>query len=285
MPFLRSEVCYNARVKYYPNSNKPCEIIVADESIFNPHGVELAVDKNTLVGIDALSDDVADETTTSSDSSYRSFSRARRRAYDLIRCNPSLNGFITLTFDQKEIDRTSYEAIIKALSVWLDNRVRRHGLEYILCPEYHKDGEGIHFHGLMNIEALKLVDSGHKRNGKKVYNISDFPFGFTTVLRVTGENSVEKCAGYIFKYMSKQCMQKIGGRYYLSGGDLDTPHYEFFNVDATIFDQIAASPLRGGGGGVRVAYGKDIEFLTLSGKLIEAGICEANLSTQTPSKS
>ncbi len=276
MPNTKSHFCFNARVKYYPNSEKPCEIIIADESIFNPQGVELLEDKKTLLSADGTEDDFVEE-TTSSDSSFRSFSRARRRAYDLIRCNPSLNGFITLTFDQKEIDRTSYDAIIKSLSVWLDNRVRRKGLQYILCPEYHKDGEGIHFHGLMNIDALKLVDSGHKRNGKKVYNIEDFPYGFTTVLRVTGENSVEKCAGYIFKYMSKQCMQKIGGRYYLSGGELQTPRFEFFNVDTSIFDVIPASPLRGGGGGVRVAYGKDIDLLTLSGKLIEAGICEANL--------
>lgn len=276
MPNTKSHYCFNARVKYYPNSEKPCEIIIADESIFNPHGVELLEDKKSLLSVDGTEDDFVEE-ITSTDSSFRSFSRARRRAYDLIRCNPSLNGFITLTFDQKEIDRTSYEAIIKSLSVWLDNRVRRKGLEYILCPEYHKDGEGIHFHGLMNIDALKLVDSGHKRNGKKVYNIEDFPYGFTTVLRVTGENSVEKCAGYIFKYMSKQCMQKIGGRYYLSGGELHTPRFEFFNVDTSIFDVIPASPLRGGGGGVRVAYGKDIDLLTLSGKLIEAGICEANL--------
>lgn len=276
MPNTKSHYCFNARVKYYPNSEKPCEIIIADESIFNPYGVELAEDKKSFLSVDETEDNFVED-TTSADSSFRSFSRARRRAYDLIRCNPSLDGFITLTFDQKEIDRTSYDAIIKSLSVWLDNRVRRKGLEYILCPEYHKDGEGIHFHGLMNIDALKLVDSGHKRNGKKVYNISDFPYGFTTVLRVTGENSVEKCAGYIFKYMSKQCMQKIGGRYYLSGGELQTPRFEFFNVDTSIFDVIPASPLRGGGGGVRVAYGKDIDLLTLSGKLIEAGICEANL--------
>ena len=276
MADYRSKYCFNARVKYYPNSDKPCEIIVADESIFNPCGVEPLKDKKTLVGIDAFDEEIHDD-ESSSDSSYRSFSRARRRAYDLIRCNPSLNGFITLTFNQEEIDRTSYDAIIKALSVWLDNRVRRKGLQYLLCPEYHKDGEGIHFHGLMNIDALNLVNSGHKRNGKVVYNIDDFPYGFTTVIRVTGENSVEKCAGYIFKYMSKQCMQKIGGRYYLSGGALDAPRYEFFNVDATIFNSIPATPLRGGGGGVRVAYGKTIDGLTISGKLNEAGICEAIL--------
>ena len=269
MPFLRSEACYNARVKYYPNSDKPCEIIIADENIFNPHGVELLNEKKA---ISSRGDEIADFSSEKSDSSARSFSRARRRAYDIIRCNPELNSFITLTFNQEQIDRTSYNAIIKELSVWLDNRVRRKGLKYILCPEHHKDGEGIHFHGLMNLNALKLENSGHKRKGKIVYNISDFNFGFTTVLRITGENSVEACAGYIFKYMSKQCMQKIGGRYYLSGGVLEEPRYEFFNVDASDYDFIQSIPLRGGSGGVRVAYGEKIQDLTISGMLKDFGI-------------
>ena len=272
MPFLRSQICFNARVKYYPGSSEPCEIIIADENIFNPSGVELLEDKK-----DISSGGTSKNNQSELSPSMRSFARARRRAYDLIRCNPELNAFITLTFNKEQIDRTSYTAIIKELSVWLDNRVRRKGLKYILCPEHHKDGEGIHFHGLMNLDSLKLENSGHKRKGKVVYNISDFNFGFTTVLRITGENSVEACAGYIFKYMSKQCQQKIGGRYYLSGGDLSEPRYEYFNVDPSRYTDIPATPLQGVSGGVRVAYGEKIRDLTISGMLKEMGICEVNL--------
>ena len=270
MPFTRNQVCFNARVKYYPNTNTPCEIIIADENIFNPKGFEL-LDDNKSPRASKCTDEV--DTT----SMQRSFSRARRRAYDIVRCNSELNGFITLTFNKEQIDRTSYNDIVKRLSVWLDNRVRRRDLKYILCPEHHKDGEGIHFHGLMNMQALRLENSGHRKNGKVLYNISDFDLGFTSVMRVTGENSLEACAGYVFKYMSKQAGQKIGGRYYLSGGALVEPRYEFFNVNPSDYADIKSVALRGGNGGVRVAYGEEIRNLTISGKLKELGICEANL--------
>ena len=43
--------------------------------------------------------------------------------------------------------------------------VKRKNYQYILFAEYHKDGKGIHFHGLANGD-LDMVDSGHRtKNG------------------------------------------------------------------------------------------------------------------------
>lgn len=235
----RTNACYNARIKYYPNEPEPVEMLVADWDIFNPEHIEACDELDSVV-----LPDLAQKREKGKDApkiadhggSIQSWNRARKRAYDLIRCNPSFDMFVTLTFDPEVIDRKSYTEIVHTINTWLDNRVRRKGLKYILCPEYHKDGEGIHFHGLANEDSLKLVRAERdgrviRRKGKTVYNIDDFPFGFTTAIRVTGDEASKACAGYIFKYMTKQSKQRIGGRYFLSGGDLVKPIYIYANID------------------------------------------------------
>lgn len=250
------EAFKNARIKYYPNSDKPVELLCFDRPLFNPLGVENSVDKFSDVYVPKTSDDdvpserESDFDVTSDAPSRQSFNRARKRAYDFIRCNPHLNTFLTLTFDGEKVDRSNYGEIVKKLNVWLDNRVRRNKLSYIFCPEYHKDGENIHFHGLSNFEALKLENSGHRRKGKAVYNITDFPFGFTTAIKVTGDQREKYCAGYIFKYMGKQGPQKVGGRYFLSGGDLSKPRYEYLNLDFDSLDLKEFTTLSGAVGKV-----------------------------------
>ncbi len=233
----KAEAFTNARIKYYPNSDKPVELLCFDRPVFNPLGVEKSVDKISDVYVPKSVEDPDESEDEKGESlSRQCFNRARKRAYDFIRCNPQLNTFLTLTFNGEMVDRSSYSEIVKKLNTWLDNRVRRQNLSYILCPEYHKDGENIHFHGLSNFEALRLENSGHKRKGKAVYNITDFPYGFTTAIKVTGDQREKYCAGYIFKYMGKQGLQKVGGRYFLSGGDLSRPRYEYLNLDYDALD-------------------------------------------------
>lgn len=161
--------------------------------------------------------------------------RARRRAignvYDLFNSNPDLNMFVTLTFNAECVERDNYAEIYKKVSNWLDNRVKRADLKYILIPEYHADGVNIHFHGAMNESALSLVNSGVRRGGKTVYNIADFRAGFTTAIRLTGEDRVVRVARYMLKYITKAYDggDKIGGRYYLHGGKLAKPRFEYSN--------------------------------------------------------
>lgn len=241
------DALYTARVKYYPGDEKPVELLIFDRPTFNPHGVESSVEKSSSrifsqVGAEdpkpSEDSEEFDESADGDSVSRQGYNRARRRAYDFIRCNPQLDTFLTLTFNGEKVDRSSYSSIVRPLNTWLDNRVRRNGLSYILCPEYHKDGENIHFHGLANFSSLKLENSGHRRKGKAVYNITDFPYGFTTAIKVTGEQRQTYCAGYIFKYMGKQGPQKVGGRYFLSGGDLARPRYKYLNLD---FDALPGS--------------------------------------------
>lgn len=262
----RDAVCFTSRLKYYPNEAEPIELMVAEDHIFNPDKVELAdhwkehtPKKSSESGEEKNKCSVSDR-----EGSLQSWNRAQKRAYDLIRCNPDLNMFVTLTFDPSVVDRQSWENIVDRINDWLDNRVRRRGMKYLLCPEYHHDGQSIHFHGLINESSLKLVNAvnaktGGKlyRNGKTVYNIADFPFGFTTAIRVTGAEASKACAGYIFKYMRKQGGQRIGGRYFLAGGELVKPVYVYGNFDYHSIEAPAFA-LQGANGGCKVLKGEEL---------------------------
>lgn len=268
----REAVCFTARAKYYPDEAEPIEILIAEDHIFNPDKVEFADDWKEHTPSKPKAVDPEAKKATDRDGSLQSWNRAQKRAYDYIRCNPSLDMFVTLTFDPSVVDRQSWDNIVQRLNDWLDNRVRRRGLKYILCPEYHHDGESIHFHGLMNEEALRLVNAvnpktGGKlyRQGKTVYNISDFPFGFTTAIRVTGAEASKACAGYIFKYMRKQGGQRIGGRYFLAGGDLVKPIYIYRDIDYYAVEAPSFA-LQGVSGGCKVLKGDELKAFLSDGE-------------------
>lgn len=166
--------------------------------------------------------------------------RARRRVRDLALSN-TFDYFVTLTLDAAQIDRHDVAAIGAKLRRWLSNQVQRKGLRYILIPELHRDG-AVHFHGFFN-DALSVVDSGTLANvpGRRkpakprsqaerqrwldagaqvVYNLPGWSLGFSTAIRLHG--SYPAAVAYVCKYVSKDG-QKIGGRWYYSGGGLAEP--------------------------------------------------------------
>ena len=187
--------------------------------------------------------------------------RARRKIFDYIICNP-FDCFITLTLDKSLIDRSDYAAVIKKLNDFLSNRVRRNGLIYVGVPEYHKNG-GLHFHFCVNSSAFKLNDSGcvsvegRKRPIKRttakrlnipsdkwhtVYNVTDWKLGFSTAIMTYGDRGA--LAHYMRKELDKDCQKrlspagyidKIGGRWYYSGGKLKKP---IIKLDNRNFDDL-----------------------------------------------
>ena len=174
--------------------------------------------------------DVSRETSTKTDEApeekappkRENIERAMRRARSKVRQLALANQFrwfVTLTLDPGKINRYDPVEVVRKMSTWCDNRVRRKGLAYILVPEHHKDG-AIHFHGFFN-DALPAVDSGHKdKNGHTVYNLPDWTWGFTRAVELYGD--YHAAVGYCCKYIGKG-QGKIGGRWYYSGGDLQTP--------------------------------------------------------------
>lgn len=221
-PLSEGQSHCNGRVKISPNG-AVLEVMYTSRPVFNWGGFEPVAKEHFSVA----------EYTGENAAICRR--RAYKKVFDYAICNEqAFDLFITLTLDKERIDRYDMEKIYPKLRIWLDNRVRRKGLKYILVPELHKDG-AVHFHGLINSSAVQLKDSGKRvwdrkslSYGKTIYNVTDWKLGFTTACKLTGD--YENVCKYITKYVTKQTEGGlIGGRYYYHGGDLEGPHYEYIN--------------------------------------------------------
>ena len=241
----------------------PYEMMIANRNVFLESGAELCDWSKELewklayreANAELYGDGFAKtsgyvpEKKTKEDYLNASRCRARRKIFDYCICN-EFDIFITLTLDRDKIDRGDYSAVIKKLNTFLSNRVARRGLKYIGVPEYHKNG-GLHFHFAATSNAFKLVDSGTVSvDGRKkpirvstadrlgvpdekrhtVYNIADWTLGFSTAIFTYGQRGA--LAHYLSKELCKDvqknlcksgCIDKIGGRWYLHGGDLKKP--------------------------------------------------------------
>ncbi|MBE6788240.1 MAG: hypothetical protein E7539_01090 [Ruminococcaceae bacterium] len=204
------------------------QIIICDKQIFNPNKLEKHKASQLCCG--ALKAEKLDELSSEEKASAnfeRSSRRAKAKLYDIVMCTNTFRYFVTLTISPEAADRSDYKSIIHKMNNWLDNNVRRRGLCYALVPEYHADGVSIHFHGFFN-DVLELRSSGKTTKDKKpIYNIPSFKLGFSTAIEITGEY-IAACR-YILKYVGKSGA-KVGSRFYLSGGDLGRPRYEYFNA-------------------------------------------------------
>lgn len=214
---FRSEIDakHFARMKSYPNGGY--EIMACSKNVFREDGWEDA-------GEFALPGESKkrDRCEASAEDVERSLRRAASKVRDIALSN-RFRWFVTLTLDQTMVDRYDMEAIMKRANVWLDNAVRRKGLAYVLVPERHKDG-AVHFHGFFN-DALRASESGHRDSaGHMIFNLPEWKFGFTAAIELYG--SYESAVGYVCKYVRKQA-EKIGGRWYYSGGKLAKPEISY----------------------------------------------------------
>lgn len=245
--FAESDIKCHGKLKLYPNGD--WELLACSRPIFSAAGWELSDKWDSKPS-------PRKKTEASADDLDRARRRAASKVKDIARCTP-FKWFVTLTIDAKQIDRYDPSAILKRMRVWLDNRVRRNGLAYVLVPEYHKDG-AIHFHGFFNDSDIGIVESGTFRlmDSKKprrprseaeraswiaagaqaVYNVADWGFGFSTAIAIYGDYNA--AIGYCCKYVTK-AQEKIGGRWYYSGGKLGAPDVEYLDCD---FRDIAADP-------------------------------------------
>ncbi len=233
---------HNCRVKIYPNGSQ--ELLLTREAIFREAGWERS---------DKWTTEAKAEGAASSEAA--NLARAKRRARAAVKdiaLSNEFTHFVTFTLDASKVDRYDISAVVKKLNTWLDNRVRRNGLKYVLVPELHKDG-AVHFHGFIN-DCLGLVDSGTLTGGELkrprkprssrerekllasgchvVYNVTDWKLGFSTAIGLYGD--YHAAVNYTCKYISKE-QEKIGGRWYYSGGDLRKPDVILADVDYDSF--------------------------------------------------
>ena len=243
----------NAILYQYPNG---ClDIVCASDKTFTPPGWETAEDFSRAGRRGPEPAKREKGKKAEGDDMLRSMRRARANLRRLALAN-SFDYFVTLTLDKEKINRYDGKAVVKALSQWADNMVRRHGLRYILVPELHELEEGhteraLHFHGFFSGEGLEVVDSGtikvpgHKKprrprseaeraqwlaeGGHIVYNLPQWKYGFTTALKLYGEYS--SAVSYVCKYVGKQQGERPLGRWYYSGGALAKPEKTYVTLD------------------------------------------------------
>lgn len=161
-----------------------------------------------------------------------SVKRAKDKVFDIVYQN-DWDYFLTITIDKKCLDRYDVNGFKKILKTWLQNNVSRHGLKYILIPEHHKDG-ALHAHALINKDVFDLLDSGHKtKDGKIIYNVQNWLYGFSTAIPVTGDS--QALSFYITKYLTKESC-KIFGKFYWSSRNIKrTVDVEYNNIDYESF--------------------------------------------------
>ena len=78
-------------------------------------------------------------------------------------------------------------------------------------------------------KGLKAVDSGVKWDGRTVYNLPQWGYGFSTAQELYGQYPA--AVAYCCKYIGKQDGQRPLGRWYYSGGSLQEPQKEYIEVD------------------------------------------------------
>jgi hypothetical protein len=175
----------------------------------------------------ALAAPKRDKAAAAAEDLERSMRRARAKVRRLALAN-DFKWFVTLTLDPAKVDRYDPAAVIKKLSQWCNNQVKRKGLRYILVPERHKDG-ALHFHGFFS-DALEAVASGHRSKSEQmIYNLPGWTLGFTAAIEVYGDYA--GAVAYVCKYIGKQG-EKPAGRWYYSGGDLAEPEIIYADICA-----------------------------------------------------
>lgn len=162
--------------------------------------------------------------------------RAKNKVYEYARAN-NWEWFVTWTFNPDKVDSTDYDLVTQKLSQWLKRMKRDFApdLKYIVVPELHSDGKKYHFHALMsNTGRMRLDYSGlncvgnykfesteDSGNGKPIYNLGNYKYGWTTVTQV---EDTHKVSFYISKYITKTlCALTKGKRRYWASKNLKTP--------------------------------------------------------------
>lgn len=148
--------------------------------------------------------------------SERSLARSRASLMDLCMCN-DFDLFCTFTFDPKRYNSKSILSCKSYMNTWIRNAKERHSknLKYLIIPELHKSG-AIHFHALFKNYEGRLRESGIFQNGRQVFNIPYWHFGFSTCCKI---DNIEHVSRYISKYITKEMITFPGDkRYYCSQG-------------------------------------------------------------------
>ncbi len=200
---------YNLKIIQYPNGS--AQIRLYDKAIDseNPKGKKSNIESEPLK-IKIYDDD-------SDINKKKSLARTKSMISMYARC-AIWEWFVTLTFAPERTERGNFKECTNKARNWLHNMRKRFAtdLQYLVVPELHADGVSWHIHALFsNVGDMVFIDSGRKKSGQTIYNLSGWRWGFSTATKVRNTLKVQK---YIIKYISKQSYALASGahRYYVS---------------------------------------------------------------------
>lgn len=160
------------------------------------------------------------------DSIHRSVRRSKSVIRDYTLSN-DFELFATFTFNPQKVDRYSFIHCASKMQGWLW-RTSRYAkdlelpdFKYLIVPEFHKDG-AIHFHALLQNYPKPLKKTKVIQDGKLVYNLPSFRFGFTNAKKID-LNATPEIFGYLTKYITKDMPLVSGRRRYWASKNLTKP--------------------------------------------------------------
>ena len=251
-PYNRSAeglIYHNTKAKVYPDGTR--KVTYCTEAIFKEDGWELCEALKDPPDIQSKPKDMTNDPRSDN------VKRAKDKVFDIALLN-RFEYFVTLTLDKEKIDRFDAKAVSKVLRKSFNNFQQRYNAKYLLIPEHHKDG-AIHMHGLLSGD-FKLIDSGKRtKDGRPIYNLPQWKYGFSTAIEITGEQS--NVAKYITKYISKDFHKIFGAFYYAGGKDLKrTPPILLYDTE---YEQINAKEY------TNEASGRSFKYETLGTEIQE----------------
>lgn len=237
---------YCVKVKKFPNSvqyqifEKNGKREINDENLEHSYLFEKTNKSKKRLKENPFNDDKMEwmseyKDTDGERSLYSSVSRSKKAIFDIGRCN-DWDWFLTLTLNQKYVDRYDYKACNKKLSVWLNNMKKKcPDMKYLVVPEQHEDGAW-HFHGLFaNIDALGFENTGKfTDSGKEIFHCSSYKFGWQEAIRVYNHFGA---VAYLSKYITKNlCNMLKGKKRYWFSKNCDLPIIEEYEMSCSLND-------------------------------------------------
>lgn len=220
---FKDELTYIVRAKatYYPEF---VDIFVP----LDPYEKNQPRPKSSRIKREPTDEEIEQTKEENQESSLR---RTKRKVSDYILCN-NFEIFATFTFkdDRQNIDRCKSK-----MQDWLDNQKKRYGkFQYIIVPEFHKDGKSLHFHALImnysgQLERAVNPNTGKfvKKGGRDVYTFPGYQSGFSNARKIDSDpESRAKLANYLGKYITKDMPLFPGKKRYWNSRDLSVPIIE-----------------------------------------------------------
>ena len=159
----------------------------------------------------------------------RSLDRTKQNVKDIVLCN-QFDMFCTFTFANM---RDHVDLCKSRMQYWLQSQQKLYGkFDYVIVPEFHKDGVSLHFHALIRGFKGRLDKATNKktgeliksRSGKQVYNIPGFTHGFASATYLDNQPETKtKTANYITKYITKDMPNFSGKKRYWCSQSLARP--------------------------------------------------------------